>query len=69
MNTTTIYSPAAAKGWIPWGILAPLLGLAFVVSTNLAGVVGWHAGWSWLLATGFEVPLTGINAGVPPLLV
>jgi hypothetical protein len=33
------------------------------------GVMGWHAGWNWLLAVGFEVPVTGLNAGLPALLV
>jgi hypothetical protein len=31
--------------------------------------MGWHAGWNWLLAVGFEVPVTGLNAGLPALLV
>lgn len=38
-------------------------------SGNLWGVMGWHTGWNWLLATGFELPVTGIDAGVPALLV
>jgi membrane protease YdiL (CAAX protease family) len=36
---------------------------------NVWGVMGWHAGWNWLLATGFEVPVTGIDAQLPALLV
>jgi membrane protease YdiL (CAAX protease family) len=36
---------------------------------NIWGVMGWHAGWNWLLATGFEVPVTGLDAKVPALLV
>ncbi len=36
---------------------------------NIWGVMGWHAGWNWLLATGFELPVTGLDAGVPALLV
>jgi membrane protease YdiL (CAAX protease family) len=36
---------------------------------NIWGVMGWHAGWNWLLATGFELPVTGIDAGVSALLV
>lgn len=38
-------------------------------SGNVWGVMGWHTGWNWLLATGFELPVTGIDAGVPALLV
>ena len=33
------------------------------------GVMGWHTGWNWLLATGFELPVTGLDAGLPALLV
>jgi membrane protease YdiL (CAAX protease family) len=40
-----------------------------VRSGNIWGVMGWHAGWNWLLAVGFELPVTGLNAGVPALLV
>ena len=36
---------------------------------NVWGVMGWHAGWNWLLATGFELPVTGLDAGLPALLV
>jgi uncharacterized protein len=36
---------------------------------SIWGVMGWHAGWNWLLATGFELPVTGIDVGVPALLV
>lgn len=36
---------------------------------NLWGVMGWHTGWNWLLAVGFELPVTGIDAGLPAMLV
>lgn len=36
---------------------------------NIWGAMGWHAGWNWLLATGFELPVTGIDAHLPALLV
>lgn len=31
--------------------------------------MGWHAAWNWLLGTGFEVPITGIDIKLPALLV
>lgn len=40
-----------------------------ISSNNIWGAMGWHAGWNWILATGFEVPVTGIDAGVPALTV
>ncbi|MGD0144453.1 MAG: type II CAAX endopeptidase family protein [Rhizomicrobium sp.] len=36
---------------------------------NIWGVMGWHAGWNWLLAVGFEMRVTGLDAHVPALLV
>lgn len=33
------------------------------------GVMGWHAGWNWLLGIGFELPVTGLDVGLPALLV
>jgi hypothetical protein len=36
---------------------------------NVWGVMGWHAGWNWLLATGFELRVTGLDAHLPALLV
>ena len=38
-------------------------------SNHIWGVMGWHAGWNWLLATGFELPVTGLDAGVPAMIV
>jgi hypothetical protein len=36
---------------------------------NIWGVMGWHIGWNWLLATGFELPVTGLDLGVSALLI
>lgn len=36
---------------------------------SVLGVMGWHAGWNWLLAVGFGVPVTGIDVGIPALLL
>ena len=36
---------------------------------NILGVMGWHTGWNWLLAVGFGLPLTGLDVGIPALLV
>lgn len=43
---------------------------AWVLKTrSILGVMGWHAGWNWLLAIGFGLPVTGIDVGLPPLLL
>jgi len=50
--------------------LLSLFASAWALRTgNVWGVMGWHAGWNWLLATGFELPVTGIDAQLPALLV
>jgi len=36
---------------------------------NIWGVMGWHSGWNWLLAVGFQVPITGLDTKLPALLV
>jgi len=40
-----------------------------VKAGNIWGVMGWHAGWNWLLAIGFELPVTGLDADVQALVV
>ncbi|MFT3806344.1 lysostaphin resistance A-like protein [Arenimonas sp.] len=59
----------------PWLItmssfLFSLFACAWVLRTgNIWGAMGWHTGWNWWLATGFELPVTGIDAHLPALLV
>lgn len=36
---------------------------------SIWGVMGWHVGWNWMLATGFHLPVTGIEVDVPGLLI
>jgi|HubBroStandDraft_6_1064221.scaffolds.fasta_scaffold33053_4 membrane protease YdiL (CAAX protease family) len=38
-------------------------------SGNVWGAMGWHAGWNWMFATGFELRVTGLDAHEPALLV
>lgn len=40
-----------------------------LVTRDLWGVMGWHGGWNWLLAVGFEQPITGMDTHMPALLV
>lgn len=47
-----------------------LFACAWVIKTgNIWGVMGWHAGWNWFTATGFEVPVTGLDTGTDALIV
>ena len=36
---------------------------------NIWGVMAWHAGWNWILATGFGLRVTGLDAHEPALIV
>jgi membrane protease YdiL (CAAX protease family) len=50
--------------------LFALFACAWVLRTrSLLGIMGWHAGWNWLLAIGFGLPVTGIDVGLPALLL
>ena len=47
-----------------------LFACAWVLSTrSVLGIMGWHAGWNWLLAIGFGLPVTGLDVGIPALLL
>ena len=51
-------------------ILFAVFASSWAFSTgNIWGVMGWHAGWNWLLATGFELRVTGLDAHMPSLFV
>jgi hypothetical protein len=64
------YSPHQPPLVMLGTMLFSLFASAWCLRTrNVWGVMGWHAGWNWLLATGFELPVTGIDAGLPALLV
>lgn len=64
------YSPHQPPLVMASTVLFSLFACAWVVRTgNLWGVMGWHAGWNWLLAVGFELPVTGLDAHLPALLV
>ncbi|WP_262693895.1 CPBP family intramembrane glutamic endopeptidase [Kordiimonas aquimaris] len=59
----------------PWydNILTAVFSLfacAWVIRTgNIWGAMGWHAGWNWFTAVGFELPITGLDTGTPALFV
>lgn len=64
------YSPHLPVLVIVSTLLFAVFTCCWVLKTrNIWGVMGWHTGWNWLLATGFELPVTGIDAKQPALLV
>jgi membrane protease YdiL (CAAX protease family) len=36
---------------------------------NIWGVMGWHCGWNWLFAVGFELRVSALDANLPALLM
>lgn len=64
------YSPHQPPLVMMGSFLFSLFACVWALRTgNIWGVMGWHTGWNWLLATGFELPVTGIDAHLPALLV
>jgi len=59
----------------PWLVTGNILLFALfasawsISSNNIWGVMGWHAAWNWIVATGFDLPVTGLVSGVPALTV
>ena len=59
----------------PWYDNVNTLAFAFFACTwvlhtkNIWGAMGWHAGWNWFMGVGFDLPITGLETGVPALLV
>lgn len=58
--------PLVTLGTLTFGVFACCWALK---AGNIWSVMGWHTGWNWLLAVGFELPVTGLNTGLPALLV
>jgi hypothetical protein len=50
-------------------VVGLFLALWVVRRRSLLGAMGWHAGWNWLLAVGFDLPLSGLDANLKSLLV
>ena len=45
MTPVALYSPEPARGWLPWGALAPLLAMVFVVSAiMIVALRSWRMG-------------------------
>ena len=64
------YSPDQPWDLMLGSFLFSLFACAWALhSGSIWGVMGWHAGWNWLIAVGFELPITGLEARVPALLV
>ena len=81
-NTTAAFIlTSAAFTFLHFSPRTPLLSLAMTFiysifacawarrSNSIWGVMGWHTGWNWFGGTGFDVPITGLESGLPALVV
>ncbi len=63
------YSPHQAWDIMLGTFLFSVFACAWALTTgNIWGVMGWHIGWNWLIAVGFELPITGFDAHLPALI-
>ena len=68
--TVLHYDPHATWLFVTNVFLFAVFACFWAIRTgNIWGVMGWHAGWNWLFATGFEMRVTGLDAHMPALLV
>lgn len=64
------FNPASPPQDHVMTMLFSFFACAWVIRTsNVWGAMGWHSGWNWIGATGFEVPITGLKSDTPALFV
>lgn len=62
------FGPALALGLVNIVLVGLFLSLYAAKEGTLWGVCAWHAAWNWLLGTGFGLPVSGMELGVPALV-
>ncbi|HLJ88857.1 MAG TPA: type II CAAX endopeptidase family protein [Candidatus Angelobacter sp.] len=63
------FEPASSRLFMPNLFLFGVFACCWSLRTgNIWGVMGWHAGWNWLLGVGFELPVTGLDTHMPALI-
>jgi uncharacterized protein len=64
------FSPRATLLELVMTFIFAIFACAWVRRSNsIWGVMGWHVGWNWFGGTGFDVPITGMDTGLPALVV
>ena len=64
------FSPRASLPELVMTFVFAIFACAWVRRSNsIWGVMGWHVGWNWFAGTGFDVPITGLDTGLPALVV
>ena len=64
------FSPRTSMLMLAMTFIYSIFACAWVRRSNsIWGVMGWHTGWNWFGGTGFDVPITGLESGLPALAV
>lgn len=64
------FSPRATLLELVMTFIFAIFACAWVRHSNsIWGIMGWHVGWNWFGGTGFDVPITGLDTGLPALVV
>lgn len=64
------FSPSASLSMLAMTFIYSIFACAWVRHSNsIWGVMGMHTGWNWFAGTGFDVPITGLESGLPALVV
>lgn len=64
------FSPTITLPQVVMTFIFAIFACAWVRRSNsIWGVMGWHVGWNWFGGTGFDVPITGLDTGLPALVV
>ncbi|MDZ4306562.1 type II CAAX endopeptidase family protein [Allopontixanthobacter sp.] len=64
------FSPRTSLLMLAMTFIFAIFACAWVRRSNsIWGVMGWHVGWNWFGGTGFDVPITGLDTGLPALVM
>ena len=63
------FSPRVSLLMLSMTFIFSIFACAWVRHSNsIWGVMGWHTGWNWFGGTGFDVPVSGLETGLPALV-
>jgi uncharacterized protein len=64
------FSPGTSLLMLAMTFIYSIFACAWVRRSNsIWGVMGMHTGWNWFGGTAFDVPITGLESGLPALVV
>jgi membrane protease YdiL (CAAX protease family) len=61
MTPVALFSPEAARGWLPWAWLSPIL-LIFFIAAPVIAMDGWMEAQQWSTPRGDPIGMAGLHA-------